>query len=84
MRSTKLGKVDLGNEAQRPGAIADICFGLPRALKTYWTMVIAEMPPKKKEPMLAAERKASERHESVRSSENPISTIKNFVCKYLC
>ena len=56
--------------------------------KTYWAMVIAETPPKKKEPKkepkVAAERKASERHESVKSSENPISTIKNFVCKYLC
>ncbi len=52
--------------------------------KTYWAMVIAETPPKKKQPRVAAERKASERHESVGSSENPISTIKNFVCKYLC
>ena len=52
--------------------------------KTYWTMVIAEIPPKKKEPRVAAEPKASERHESVRNSENPISTIKNFVYKYLC
>lgn len=52
--------------------------------KTYWAMVIAETPPKKKEPRVAAERKTSERHESVGSSENPISTIKNFVCKYLC
>ena len=52
--------------------------------KTYWTMVIAEVPPKKKEPRVAAERKASERHENVNSSENPISTIKNFVCKHLC
>jgi uncharacterized protein YkwD len=59
--------------------------------KTYWAMVIAETPPKpkKKEPKVAAERKSSERQErvsreSVKSSENPISTIKNFVCKYLC
>jgi uncharacterized protein YkwD len=52
--------------------------------KTYWAMVIAEMPRKKKEPKVAAEPKASERHESVSSSENPVSTIKNFVCKYLC
>jgi uncharacterized protein YkwD len=52
--------------------------------KTYWAMVIAETPPKKKEPRVAAERKSSERPESVGSSENPISTIKNFVCKYLC
>jgi uncharacterized protein YkwD len=53
--------------------------------KTYWAMVIAEKPsPKKKEPKVAAERKTAERRESVGSSENPISTIKNFVCKYLC
>jgi hypothetical protein len=62
--------------------------------KTYWAMVIAETPPKKKEPKVkepkvkepkvAAERKAAERRESAGSSENPISTIKNFVCKYLC
>jgi Cysteine-rich secretory protein family len=59
--------------------------------KTYWAMVIAETPPKKKEPKVAAERKtaarhekAAERHESAGSSENPISAIKNFVCKYLC
>jgi uncharacterized protein YkwD len=52
--------------------------------KTYWTMVIAETPPKKQEPRVAAERKASERHESARNSENPISAVKNFVCKYLC
>ena len=52
--------------------------------KTYWAMVIAEMPQKTKQPRVAAGRKTSERNESVGSSENPISTIKNFVCKYLC
>jgi uncharacterized protein YkwD len=52
--------------------------------KTYWAMVIAETPPKKKAPKVAAEPKTSERHEKVGSSENPISAIKNFVCKYLC
>ena len=54
--------------------------------KIYWAMVIAETPPKpkKKEPKVAAERKTVERRESAGSSENPISTIKNFVCKYLC
>ena len=52
--------------------------------KTYWAMVIAEKPSKKKEPTLAAERKTVERQASAISSENPISTIKNFVCKYLC
>jgi uncharacterized protein YkwD len=52
--------------------------------KTYWAMVIAETPPKKKPPKVAAEPKTSERRASVESSENPISTLKNFVCKYLC
>jgi hypothetical protein len=52
--------------------------------KTYWAMVIAEKPSKKKEPKVAAERKTAERQENAGSSENPISTIKNFVCKYLC
>ena len=54
--------------------------------KIYWAMVIAETPPKpkKKEPKVAAERKTAERRESAGSSENPIGTIKNFVCKYLC
>ena len=52
--------------------------------KTYWAMVIAEKPSKKKEPKLVAERKTVERQASAGSSENPISTIKNFVCKYLC
>lgn len=54
--------------------------------KTYWAMVIAETPPKpkKKESKVAAERKTAERRERAGSSENPISTIKNFVCKYLC
>jgi len=52
--------------------------------KTFWAMVIAEKAPKKKDRKVAAEGKTSERHESVASSENPLSAIKNFVCKYLC
>ncbi len=52
--------------------------------KTYWAMVIAEKAPKKKDRKVAAEGKTPERHESVASSENPLSAIKNFVCKYLC
>ena len=52
--------------------------------KTYWAMVIAEKPSKKKEPKVAAERKTAERQASAGSSENPISSIKNFVCTYLC
>jgi uncharacterized protein YkwD len=52
--------------------------------KRYWAMVIAEKPSKKKEPKVAAERETAERGDSAGSSENSISTIKNFVCKYLC
>ena len=52
--------------------------------KTYWAMVIAEKPSKKKEPKLAAERKTAERQASAGNSENPIGTIKSVVCKYLC
>jgi len=52
--------------------------------KTYWAMVIAETPPKKRTPKVAAERRTAARHESAASTENPLSTIKNFVCKYLC
>jgi uncharacterized protein YkwD len=53
--------------------------------KTYWAMVIAERPSKKKELKPTAERKTAERQDSAgSSSENPISTLKNFVCKYVC
>jgi len=52
--------------------------------KTFWAMVIAEKPSKEKEPKVAVERETAERRASVGSSENPISAIKKFVCKYLC
>ena len=52
--------------------------------KTYWAMVIAERPSKKKELKPTAERKTAEHEESAGSSENPLSAIKNLVCKYLC
>jgi uncharacterized protein YkwD len=52
--------------------------------KTFWAMVIAEKATKKKDRKLAAEQGASERHESSASSENPISAVKNLICKYLC
>jgi uncharacterized protein YkwD len=52
--------------------------------KTFWAMVIAEKPPKGKDHKVAAERRISERQESVANSESPISAIKNFICKYLC
>ena len=58
--------------------------------KTYWAMVIADKTPKKKKDKdrkvvaAAGQEKSVERHESVGSSENPLTTVKNFVCKYLC
>src|SRR5712671_7353758 len=50
--------------------------------KTFWAMVIAEKSPKKKERKAAAQERIVERHESPGNSENPLSTVKNFVCKY--
>ena len=52
--------------------------------KTFWAMVIAEKSPKKKDGKVAAEGGILERRESLGTSENPISAVKNFVCKYLC
>jgi Cysteine-rich secretory protein family len=52
--------------------------------KTYWAMVIADKSPKKKDRKVAAQEKNAERHESSINSENPLTTVKNFVCKYLC
>jgi uncharacterized protein YkwD len=49
--------------------------------KTFWAMVIAEKLPKSKERRAAAE---GAPHESVETVGNPISAVKNFVCKYLC
>jgi Cysteine-rich secretory protein family len=55
--------------------------------KTYWAMVIADKSPKKKDRKVAAQEKQeknAERRESPTNSENPLTTVKNFVCKYLC
>ena len=52
--------------------------------KTFWAMVIAEKSPKRKDRKVAAEGGILERRESSGMSENPISTVKSFVCKYLC
>jgi len=38
----------------------------------------------KKEPKVAAVRETAERRDSAGSFGNPIGTIKNFVCQYLC
>jgi uncharacterized protein YkwD len=57
--------------------------------KTFWALVIADKSPKKKERKVAAQEKAPpekipEHHERSASAENPLSMVKNFVCKYLC
>jgi uncharacterized protein YkwD len=51
--------------------------------KTFWAMVIADKSPKRKEPKVAQEKNV-ERHEKSGSSENPLSMVKDFVCKYVC
>ena len=55
--------------------------------KTFWAMVIAEKAsksPKSKERKAAGPEKSAEPRGQFGSSENPFSTVKNFVCKYLC
>jgi uncharacterized protein YkwD len=53
--------------------------------KTFWAMVIAEKaPPKKKDGTVSAQAGSPERREAFAGTENPISTLKSFVCKYLC
>jgi hypothetical protein len=52
--------------------------------KTFWAMVIAEKMPEKKTREAAGKSQIPARHASVEASENPISAIKNFVCKYVC
>ena len=57
--------------------------------KTFWAMVIAEKAPKEKAPKqpdrkVAAEQGAPKHQESSASSENPLSAVKSFICKYLC
>jgi hypothetical protein len=47
-------------------------------------LMIAEKSPKRKDRKVAAGGETLERGESLGTSENPISAIKNFVCKYLC
>ena len=48
--------------------------------KTFWAMVIADKSPKKKGTNFAEGNGSW----GYRISENPISTIKNFICNYLC
>jgi hypothetical protein len=51
--------------------------------KTFWAMVIAEKSPKTKDRKVA-EGGSIQRSQSSQTSEDPISAVKNFVCKYLC
>jgi uncharacterized protein YkwD len=52
--------------------------------KTFWAMVIAEKPPKRSDPKVASTSESFERREVSGKSDDPISTLKRFVCKYLC
>ena len=63
--------------------------------KIFWAMVIAEKAPKEKEvrvaaapkgkePKVATQKKVAERRASTGSSDNPLTAVKDFVCKYLC
>ncbi len=52
--------------------------------RTFWAMVIAEKSAKRKDRKIAADGVASQRGGNPGTSENPISAIKKFVCKFLC
>jgi hypothetical protein len=62
--------------------------------KIFWAMVIAEKAPKEKElrvaatkgkeTKVAAQKKTVQHNWSSGGSDNPLSMVKNFVCKYLC
>lgn len=52
--------------------------------KTYWAMVIAEKSPRKKRPHVASQESAVEHPASSAALPNPVDSLKNFVCKYVC
>jgi len=52
--------------------------------KTFWAMVIAEESPSKKERQVAPHAKTVVRRAPSGQPQNPLSMVKNFVCKYLC
>jgi hypothetical protein len=53
--------------------------------KTYWAMVIADKSTKKKGRKVATDGEQRPSGFATFSSlDNPITTVKNFVCKYLC
>jgi uncharacterized protein YkwD len=52
--------------------------------KTYWAMVIADKSPKKKGRKVTADAAAGGGNGGAGISENPLTALKNTVCKYLC
>ena len=52
--------------------------------KTYWALVIAEKAPKAKGQKIAAQEPTVARGKKSEASDNPLSAVKKFVCKYLC
>jgi hypothetical protein len=52
--------------------------------KTYWAMVIADKSPKKKGGKVTADAAAGGGNSSAGSSENPLTALKNTVCKIFC
>lgn len=59
MHGLKLGKVNLGNEAERPGTTPDVAFGLSRALpplQSLFPSLCAQEPVK---PVAATEQNAA-------------------------
>jgi uncharacterized protein YkwD len=52
--------------------------------KTYWAMVIAEKSPKRKRPQVVSEESAVEKRGNSAALPNPVNSLKNFVCKYVC
>ncbi|MEZ5889940.1 MAG: CAP domain-containing protein [Xanthobacteraceae bacterium] len=53
--------------------------------KTFWAMVIADKSPRKKSSgKVAAKHDTRRTYASAAPIENPIDTLKSFVCKYLC
>ena len=52
--------------------------------KTYWAMVIADKSPKKKGGKVTADAAAGGSNSSAGSSENPLTALKNTVCKIFC
>jgi len=52
--------------------------------KTYWSMVIAEKSAKKKRPRVVSEESVVEHRANSAALPNPVDSLKNFVCKYVC